>query len=508
MKNEISKQTRNELIHAIEQRYSKATKQEKIRILDEFVSLTGFHRKHAIRLLKKKDPSLPAPVVMGRRIYDEAVKETLIVLWEASDRICGKRLKAILPQLILSMERHGHLALDEVVREHLLQISPSTIDRLLAPIRKTAKKPSKRRKRRSASKQIPIKTSSDWHEPQPGFLGIDFVAHCGGSMAGAFIHTLAATDICSEWVEAVPLLAREQSLVVEGLDIICKQIPIPVIGLHSDNDSAFINDTLLDYCRKKKIEFTRSRARRKNDAAWIEQKNGAVIRRFVGYERFSGFVPGQILADLYYHMRLYVNYFQPSFKLCDKFREGSKTKKIYLKPATPHSRLLENSVVDERIKEFLKQEQLKLDPIHLLQQIREAQAALAALSCPQSASGLDHKTLDQFLSQLKRIWKDGEVRATHRTAPPKPHDWRTREDPFKNVWPEVLVWLQEQPDVTAKLLFERLCEKYPDQFIDGQLRTLQRRIKKWRYHMAKKIVYGCLNLNSRNDMQDPVCAEP
>ena len=109
-------------------------------------------------------------------------------------------------------------------------------------------------------------------------------------MIGSFIHTLVGTDVSSGWTEFVPLLAREQSLVVEGLDVIFRQIPFPVLGIDSDNDGAFINDTLLTFCREHQIEFTRSRAYHKNDQAWVEQKNGAVIRHMVGHERFAGVV--------------------------------------------------------------------------------------------------------------------------------------------------------------------------------------------------------------------------
>ena len=198
----------------------------------------------------REHPAKVRPV--GKRIYDEAGKEVLIVLWEASDRICGKRLKAILPVLIEAMERNGHLDLDPEVRSRLLQMSASTIDRLLVQIREQAK--GKRRKRnapKKASKQIPVRTFSEWDDPVPGELEIDFVVHCGDSTAGVCIHSLVATDVCSGWTEALGLIAREQSLVAEALDVICDRFPVPVIGFNSDNDSAFINDTLLEYCQEK-----------------------------------------------------------------------------------------------------------------------------------------------------------------------------------------------------------------------------------------------------------------
>ena len=138
----------------------------------------------------------------------------------------------------------------------------------------------------------------------PGFLEADFVAQCGGMMSGAFIHSLFATDVCSGWTEAVPLLVREQSLVVQGIEAIAKQLPVPIRGIDIDNDSAFVNETPVNYCADRQVEFTRSRAYQKNDQAWIEQKNGAIVRRFFGYDRFAGAVAGQALAHLYGAVRL------------------------------------------------------------------------------------------------------------------------------------------------------------------------------------------------------------
>ena len=492
----ISKEAVKELIEVLRQRYKKASKNEKTLILNEYISLAGCHRKHAIRLLGNGHTTNSNPQSIGRRVYDEAVKEALIITWEAADRICGKRLKAILPFLIKSMERHNHLDLDLEVRERLLSISAATIDRLLAPIRSKARGRKKRKASpKKVSKQIPIRTFADWDQVTPGYLEIDFVAHCGGSMAGVFIHSLVATDVCSGWTESVPLLAREQSLVTRGLEVIRKQLPFPLLGINSDNDSAFINDTLVSYCNKRFIDFTRSRAYRKNDQAWIEQKNGAVIRRLVGHERFSGVVAGQALARLYQASRLYVNYFQPSFKLRKKTRVGSKVRKLYFKPATPCDRLLEHHAVDGQTKEALMSERTQLDPVELLHSIRDSQAALASLGSPDQMGVKDRQNLNEFLAGLSHLWRLGEARPTHRKPLSTPRQWRTRKDPFEMVWPEILLWLQAEPDATAKSLFLRLCRKYPGQFQDGQLRTLQRRIRQWRTVMAKDLVYTCLDNN-------------
>lgn len=492
MRTKISQQTKHELLEALRDRYRHASKDEKTKILDEFVAIAQCHRKHAIRLLTGVDSVTPHAPNLGRRIYSEATREALIVLWEAADRICGKRLKVILPGLISALERHGHLALDPTVRQLLLAASAATIDRLLAPMRSTAGQRKKRKQASKPSRQIPIRTFADWNEPAPGFLEIDFVAHCGDSMQGTFLWSLGVTDVCSGWTEVVALVAREQSLVVEGLEIIRRRFPVPIRGIDSDNDSAFINETLQGYCQTQQIEFTRSRAYQKNDQAWIEQKNGAVIRRFVGYQRLSGLVAGQCLARLYEMVRLYVNYFQPSFKLRSKTREGAKVKKLYHKPATPCDRLLAHAAVSTAAKAALRAELAPLDPVALLHQIREGQSALAALTSGDLGHGPQRETLEEYLAKLPELWRAGDARPTHRAATPSPRDWRTRKDPFEEVWPEILLCLQHDPGATAKSLMARLQQDYPDRFPDGQLRTLQRRIREWRHVMARSLVHAGL----------------
>ena len=499
MDKKISTDTKAELVQVLRIQYRKSSKREKTRILDQFIAVSGYHRKHAIRLLscepgndtKHNNSSITN---RSRRIYDEAVKEALIVLWEAADRICGKRLKAIIPSLVDAMERYDHLKLNPDIRKQLLKVSASTIDRLLCSVRNSSQ--SKRRKHRpkKVGKQIPVRTFADWGNPNPGYLEIDFVVHAGGLMKGSFIHTLVGTDVSTGWTEFVPLLAREQSLVVEGLDVMFQHAPFPILGINSDNDSAFINDTLLEFCRKNYIEFTRSRAYHKNDQAWVEQKNGAIIRRMVGHERFSGVVACQTLSHLYQAARLYVNYYQPSFKLRDKIREGFKVKRTYEPPATPCDRLLKHPAIDDKVRETLRLQRQKIDPVKLLHRIRQSQSALAALSSTDHViQGPGRESLEQFLSQLPRLWKDGEVRPTHRSKPAKSRYWRTHEDAFEGVWYEVLDWLQQEPDVTAKSLLNRLQKKYPRRFVDGQLRTLQRRVKEWRRIMARELVYGCMD---------------
>ena len=407
-----------------------------------------------------------------------------------ADRICGKRLKAALPYLVESMERHGHLNLDPEVRGRLLAASAATLDRLLKPIRPTAGSRRNRRRRQSMGKRIPVRTYNDWNGPPPGFLEIDLVVHSGGPLSGSFIHSLVATDICTGWTEAVPLLAREQSLIVEGLEAIGQRLPFRIRGIDSDNDGAFINETLIKYCVDRGIEFTRSRAYRSNDQAWIEQKNGSVVRRFVGYDRYSGQVAGQTMAHLYGALHLYVNYFQPSFKLIDKTRDGATTVKHYSPPTTPCDRLIQHDTTSAGMKDALNEYRARLDPVLLLHTIRAAQSALVAATAPEVRETPSGESLDRFLTKLPSLWRQGEVRPTHAARVSSPRHWRTRNDPFEGVWGDVLVWLPAEPDATGQALLARLQSEHPDRFTEAQLRTMQRRVKEWRGSMAKKLVYA------------------
>jgi len=201
---------RDELVVAIAERYGGSLRGEKARILDEFVAVSGYHRKHAMRLLREGRTGKRSGPRLARRVYDEAVREALVVPWEASDRICGKRLKAWLPVLIEWMERYGHLQLAAEVRAALLKVSAATIDRALRRVREQAGGQARRRAVPSAVRRsIPVRTFSDWHDPPPGFFEADLVAHSGPKASGSFVQTLVLTDIATGWTECAPLLVRE-----------------------------------------------------------------------------------------------------------------------------------------------------------------------------------------------------------------------------------------------------------------------------------------------------------
>ena len=342
-----------------------------------------------------------------------------------------------------------------------------------------------------------MRTFADWLDPAPGYFEIDMVEHCGGPKTdGDFVHTLTLTDIASGWTECVAMRMRDQMLVIEGFDKVAAELPFAMLGVDSDNDSAFMSQSVFDYCKGHGLEQTRSRAYKKNDQAWVEQKNGAVVRRLVGYGRLSGVAATKALSQLYASSRLYINFFQPSFKLKSKTRDGARVHKIYFKPATPCDRLLAHSSVEPAIKEKLTAQFKRLDPVQLLQEIRLAQQTLSDLAahgeCKEVAPASKPDVAD-FVASLASAWKDGEARPTHRKRPTAEHWWKTRVDPFADAWPVIEGWLIAEPAVSANALMDRLAVLVPRAYASkAQLRTLQRRVKAWRAERAKEMVLGCL----------------
>jgi Integrase core domain len=490
--------TRKELVEALRARYREAAARDKVKILDEFSALTGYHRKHAIRLLRDEATANEAPT--RNRLYDQAVRESLTVLWEAADRVCGKRLKALIPMLVDAMERHEHLDLDPVVKTKVLQVSAATIDRVLADARSHINGLRKRRRGVGAAirRSIPVRTFADWRDPAPGFFEIDMVEHCGGPKTdGDYVHTLTMTDIASGWTECVAMRVRDQMLVIEAFEKVATDLHFTMLGIDSDNDSTFMSQAIFDYCKGRGIEQTRSRAYKKNDQAWVEQKNGAVVRRLVGYGRLSGSVATKALASLYESSRLYINFFQPSFKLKSKTRDGARLHKVYFAPATPCERLVAHSGIEPAIKEKLTAQFRTLDPVRLLQEIRSAQQTLsdiAAHGIPSEVPSTGAADVATFLLSLSSAWKDGEARPTHRKQSKAKHWWRTRPDPFADAWPVIEGWLTVEPSIAAKVLMDRLVAMVPEMYANqAQLRTLQRRVKAWRSARVTEMVLGGLS---------------
>jgi hypothetical protein len=383
---------------AIRSRYQRASKKEKGKILAEFIELTGYHRVYARSVLRTVERKIvreePTPAKSksttekSRKVYDQQVLIILRQIWMILDYICGKRLVAIMPEVIRRLEYFGELKVEPAVRAKLLRISAATIDRLLRPERRKHElrgrggtKPGTLLK-----KQIPLRTFSEWNEQRPGFVEIDLVGHDGGLVQGDYLQTLDMTDIYSGWTEVQAVPNKAQVWVFAALKELRGRLPFPLRGIDSDNGSEFINADLLQYCQQQRLTFTRSRPYRKNDNCYVEQKNYTMVRRHVGYQRLAGPEQLALVNQLYEYLRLYTNYFQPLMKLKSKERHGSQVKKTYDTAQTPYQRLQQSPYLSSASKRRLKMEYERLNPAELKRQIERLQEQLlqaAAANRPQ-----------------------------------------------------------------------------------------------------------------------------
>lgn len=395
--------TRKAITKEVSKRYKRAKKKEKGRILDEFCSLTGYNRTYAAWVLRRGPAPRrgsasrerpPGERHQGRRpIYTLEVRRALVKVWAILDCPCGKRLTAVLPETIRVLEKFGEIKINPPVRKKLLAISSSTADRLLASERKKfeLKSRSKTRPGSLLKHQIPIRTFSEWDDAHVGFLEMDLVGHDGGNVHGDYCQSLDATDVSSGWTELRAVKNKAQKWVFEAIGDIRGSIPFPLLGIDSDNGAEFINDELFRYCKKEKVTFTRSRPYRKNDSCYVEQKNYTHVRRYAGYFRYDTEEELELLSELYKVVCPYLNFFSPQARLIEKVREGSKVKKRYDKPKTPHQRLLASEDVDDLTKRKLKRQYAKLNPAQLMREINAIQRKLFKRSSFHKREGVDER---------------------------------------------------------------------------------------------------------------------
>lgn len=363
-------------------RYRSAGKAEKGRLLTELCELTGWSRGHARRALRHAHaPPEPRPRKPRKPIYTDETIESLRKIWSVFGFVCGKRLAPFMREAITVLERCDEITLSRPVRRQLVSMSASTIDRRLALDRKRFQiKGRKGTKPGTLLKgQIPIRTFADWDEDRPGFCECDLVGHDGGSLHGEFCQTLMLTCVKTTWIEPRALPNKAQRWTYEALVDIRHRLPFPLLGLDSDNGSEFINDQLVRWCADNEITFTRSRPHRKNDNCFVEQKNWSVVRQAAGYHRYDTPAELEVLAELYSHLRLYVNFFQPSMKLVTKTRNGARVTRRYDTPTTPFRRVLASLHVAKKAKTELRRQYLELNPVELQRQITTCQTRLLAL---------------------------------------------------------------------------------------------------------------------------------
>jgi hypothetical protein len=366
----MSKKSKDDLVKAIHPRYLQANKREKGRILDEFVAATGCHRKHAIRRLRQGIPECQRERRGRKRTYAGGVVGHLARIWKICGHICGKRLQPFLPEMVAVLERHEELVIDAESKALLLQMSAATIDRLLARFRQQKGRGLSTTKPGTLLKDsIPVRTFADWDDAKPGFVEIDLVAHCGVSTHGQYLQTLTTTDITTGWTECLALKHRSQRNVSAAIKLLRERLPFPLLGIDSDNDGVFINETLFRYCEDERVTFTRCRPYKKNDQAHVEQKNWSVVRKTIGYKRYESETALTLMESIYADLRLYVNFFQPVQKLVSKRRNGSKVQKRYDQARTPHQRVVDSPDVTSKDKLRLQVTYLALNPVQLRDRI-------------------------------------------------------------------------------------------------------------------------------------------
>jgi hypothetical protein len=301
----LSYQARRELLQQAVSQYREASPSQKRTLLDAFVATTGYHRTYARWLLNHAEEVQQTLQRSRPRQYGLEVQHALFLVWNAANRICAKRLIPFLPTLIEALERHEHLHLTEECRSQLLSMSAATADRLLRSQRIVNQRAlSTTRAGTLLKQQIPIRTFQEWNEAQPGFLEADLVAHCGTDIEGGYLYTLTLTDIATGWTECLPLLLRSQEAVLAALQRARTLFPFPILGIDTDNGGEFINEVLIAYCEQEHISFTRGRPYLKNDQCFVEQKNGAIVRQVVGYDRLVGEQAYRQLTELYRALRL------------------------------------------------------------------------------------------------------------------------------------------------------------------------------------------------------------
>lgn len=378
----MSQQTRKELLQKLRGRYERAGQEYKSKLLDQAQELLGYHRKSAIRALGAPEVVRGPGIITGRpRAYEpEILRPWLRPIWQATDYACGQRLVAMLPEWIPAYEEHEKKMPAEV-REKLLLASARTLDRLLAPLRAQPGGRSLTRPGTLLRQQIPIR-GSVWEEGKPGWLEVDTVALCGGSVAGEFVWMVDGVDYATAWVEVRAMWGRGQAGTLAALQDVEGSLPFALLGLDSDNGGEFLNHHVMSWLqqRKRPVFMTRSRPYKKDDNAHVEQKNWTHIRQWFGYERHDNPEVVEPINELVrgpYGQLL--NYFHASLKLERKERKEGRIRRVYGEAQTPLARVLASTEVSEKTKQRLRAEKARLNPFALKQEVARRLKKIAAM---------------------------------------------------------------------------------------------------------------------------------
>jgi len=383
--------SREQYLESIREEYRQASRKQKTKLLNEARKRTRLNRKVLIRKLAHP-PEARASGPRRRRgaSYGVEVVTAMVKIWELFDYPCGQRLVPAIRTELVRLRKLKEVRCSDTVAEKLVRISPKTVDRLLTREKQVRHL---RRNRNPAVhpllyQRIPVKVAAEWDTSEVGNLQVDYVEHCGRSSGGEYVHTLSAVDIASGWWEGEAIPSRSQAATKEGMEAIRGRVPFRVKEIHPDNDSGMINDLLWRYCKGAGIKMSRSRPYKKNDNAWVEQRNWTHVRKVVGYQRLDTTGELHAVRELYQQLRLYKNFFQPTMKLKSKVRVGGKIHRQYDVPRTPYQRLLESGQLSARAEKRLQKAYESLNVAELRRQIEQLRDRLFALVEAQGPSAI------------------------------------------------------------------------------------------------------------------------
>jgi hypothetical protein len=492
----LSYAARRETIERMSPTYHAASLAQKGLLLDTVVAVTGYARKYAIHLLNKAPEG--KRTIRRRRSsrYGSGVQQALLEAWKATKRICPVRLIPYLPTLVADLERHGHLDLNQESRSRLLAMSATTAERLLRPHRKSAPRGlSTTQTGPLLKQQIPIRTFHGWDETRPGFLEADLVAHCGEETRGSYLYTLTLTDVATGWTECLPVLYKGAEAVLSAFQQARGLFPFPILGLDTDSGVEFINEPLRSYCEAEQITFTRGREGFKQDQCYVEQKNGAIVRQFVGFERLVGEQAYWQLRELYRAVRLFVNCFQPSMKLVCKECDAEHVRRVYDPARMPWQRLVLSGILPESSQQSFSEVVQVLDPLEVLHQLERLQRALWCCAAHSYSPGQRASAAPVLRFWVQCCLQGSLVSQEEASActsvlhklqgEPKERvgllDWpRTSRDPFEGQWELILSLVLAHPDWSGNDLFQEMQRQFPGRYRPLQQSTLQIGLRKIR----------------------------
>jgi hypothetical protein len=397
--------TKQELIKTTKPRYLKINKSDKSKILDEFCSNTGFNRKYAITILSAKYEYDKVKIYGKKKrkiIYGSDVIMPVIKIWELLEYPCGARLQPVLFSTAMALKRHNELTFSDKVKQQFKTISIKTLDRKLGKEREIRRLKRNRGTTRHGSllkSSIPVRIT-EWNTADIGFIEMDTVAHNGGDPSGEFIYSLDMVEIYSGWSEQIAVMGKGRIGIINAVNTIKHSLPFKLKGLDSDSGGEFINWHMIDYCQKNDLFFTRSRPDRKNDNAYVEQKNNTHIRHWLGYGRYDTLEQLNMTNDLYRNeLRLFNNFFRPVMKIKSKDKiNNSVCKKIYDKAQTPYQRLINSNQIPDKKKQELEELFLSLNPVELKTKIDQKLNKIKNLK-PIFINNLKYAMVRNYMSQ-------------------------------------------------------------------------------------------------------------